>query len=106
MQQCSLIIRDESFHKKTHRDVFDSTLKNLRNKSGTDKNCLNTQNSHGFNRYFFRFERLQLLIRISCATIMNKSQGQTLKFARVDLQQPFFLHECSRIDRSNYPYIY
>ena len=50
----------------------------------------------------FEFKRLQLPIRVCYAITINKSQGQTLKVAGIDLREPCFSHgqfyvACSRV---------
>lgn len=50
----------------------------------------------------FEFKRLQFPIKVCFAMTINKSQGQTLKFAGVDLRQDCFSHgqfyvACSRV---------
>lgn len=50
----------------------------------------------------FEFKRLQFPLKVCFAMTINKSQGQTLKFAGVDLRQDCFSHgqfyvACSRV---------
>ena len=56
----------------------------------------------------FKFKRLQFPVRVSFAMTINKSQGQTLKIAGLDLSSPCFSHGqlyvgCSRVgSRENF----
>ena len=59
----------------------------------------------------FDFRRLQFPITLSFAMTINKSQGQTLKIAGLQLQEPCFSHGqlyvgCSRVGSKNDLYIY
>lgn len=54
----------------------------------------------------FSFKRLQFPVRLCFAMSINKSQGQTLKVAGLQLQEPCFSHgqlyvACSRVGSSN-----
>jgi len=58
-----------------------------------------------FNDCPFEFKRLQFPIRVCFAITINKSQGQSLKVAGVDLRKPCFAHgqlyvACSRVSRN------
>ena len=58
----------------------------------------------------FRFKRLQFPVRLSFAMTINKSQGQTLKIAGLDLSYPCFSHGqlyvgCSRVGSPEKLYI-
>ena len=51
----------------------------------------------------FEFKRLQFPIRLAFAMTINKSQGQSLKVAGINLERPCFSHgqlyvACSRVD--------
>ncbi|UYV75805.1 hypothetical protein LAZ67_13001409 [Cordylochernes scorpioides] len=54
----------------------------------------------------FHFKRLQFPVKLCFAMTINKAQGQTLKWAGIDLQVPCFSHgqlyvACSRVSSSN-----
>ena len=54
----------------------------------------------------FQFRRLQFPVKLSLATTINKSQGQTLKVVGLHLQEPVFSHGqlnvgCSRVGQSS-----
>ncbi|UYV80257.1 KLHDC10 [Cordylochernes scorpioides] len=54
------------------------------------------------------FKRLQFPIRVSFAMSINKAQGQSLKIAGIDLEQPCFSHgqlyvACSRLEATENP---
>ncbi|UYV78880.1 KLHDC10 [Cordylochernes scorpioides] len=56
------------------------------------------------------FKRLQVPIRVSFAMSINKAQGQSLKIAGIDLEQPCFSHgqlyvECSRVGSGKNLYV-
>ena len=58
----------------------------------------------------FKFKRLQFPVRLSFAMTINKSQGQTLKIAGLDLSSPCFSHGqlyvgCSRVGSPENLYI-
>ena len=58
----------------------------------------------------FKFKRLQFPVRLSFAMTVNKSQGQTLKIAGLDLSYPCFSHgqlyvSCSRVGSPENLYI-
>lgn len=58
----------------------------------------------------FEFKRLQFPIRLSFAMSINKSQGQTLKVAGLQLEEPCFSHGqlyvgCSRVGSPNSLYV-
>ena len=58
----------------------------------------------------FEFRRLQFPVRLSFAMTINKSQGQTLKLAGLDLTLPCFSHGqlyvgCSRVGSPQNLYI-
>ena len=58
----------------------------------------------------FKFKRLQFPVRLSFAMTINKSQGQTLKIAGLDLSYPCFSHgqlyvSCSRVGSPENLYI-
>ena len=59
----------------------------------------------------FEFKRLQFPIKLSFAMSINKAQGQTLKVAGLQLQEPCFSHGqlyvgCSRVGSVNNLYVY
>lgn len=59
----------------------------------------------------FEFKRLQFPLRLSFAMSINKSQGQTLKVAGLQLEEPCFTHGqlyvgCSRVGSPNNLYVY
>ena len=54
----------------------------------------------------FEFRRLQFPVKLSFAMSVNKSQGQTLKVAGLNLSEPVFTHGqlyvgCSRVGNPN-----
>ncbi|UYV76887.1 hypothetical protein LAZ67_14002300 [Cordylochernes scorpioides] len=56
------------------------------------------------------FKRLQFPIRVSFAMSINKAQGQSLKIAGIDLEQPCFSHgqlyvDCSRVGSGRNIYV-
>lgn len=58
----------------------------------------------------FQFRRLQFPIKLAFAITINKAQGQTMKFAGVDLTSPCFSHgqlyvACSRVSNGKNLYI-
>ena len=59
----------------------------------------------------FQFKRLQFPVRLSFAMSINKSQGQSLKVAGLQLEEPCFSHGqlyvgASRVGSKNNLYIY
>ncbi|UYV63035.1 hypothetical protein LAZ67_2002903 [Cordylochernes scorpioides] len=55
------------------------------------------------------FKRLQFPIQVSFSMSINKAQGQSLKIAGIDLEQPCFSHgqlyvDCSRVGSGRYLY--
>ena len=59
----------------------------------------------------FQFKRLQFPVKLSFAMTINKSQGQSIKFAGINLESPCFSHGqlyvgCSRVGCPKNLYIY
>lgn len=62
------------------------------------------------SEYLFNFTRLQFPVKVSFAITINKSQGQTLKVAGVDVSEQCFSHgqfyvACSRVSSQKHLYI-
>jgi ATP-dependent DNA helicase PIF1 len=59
----------------------------------------------------FEFKRLQFPIRLAFAMSINKAQGQSLKVAGINLENPCFSHgqlyvACSRVGNPKHLYIH
>ncbi|UYV73830.1 hypothetical protein LAZ67_11001045 [Cordylochernes scorpioides] len=94
-----------------HRSPFNITLaREVQPIKKCPKSPFNIPLIHDDKHSPLHFKRLQFPIQVSLAISIKKAQGQSLKIAGIDLEQPCFSHrqlyvDCSRVGSGRNIYV-